>query len=372
VSRMHAKQQALSRSFKLPGGVYNATPGRIFFGAGTIERVADAVRDLNGRHALVVSTPGRRSMARDVAERLGPHCCGILAKAISQVPVELAVEARARARELGADCLVSIGGGASIGLGKAIALELRLPIIAIPTTYSGSEMTGFCGITIEGVKRMHTSLQMLASTVIYDPDLSVALPVDVSAASALNALAHCVDCVYVPTVSPIMVEAAYEGAAVIAKALPRVASAPGDVQARSDLLYGGFLGGAALTGGFALQHGLAHVLGGSFGVSHGLSHALVLPHVAAYNARFAPTEMACIAEALGARDVGEAIFELLAEVGLPTSLAAIGFDRSSLDPAARLTVETDHGQNPGPVTFEAVRAILDDAFEGRRPSGRAS
>jgi maleylacetate reductase len=123
--------------------------------------------------------------------------------------------------------------------------------------------------------------------------------------------------------------------------------------------------------GFALLHGLAHVLGGSFGVLHALSHALVLPHVAAYNARFAP-EMACIAEAMGARDAGKAIFELLAQVGVPTSLAATGFGRNSLDRAAQITVETDQGHNPGPVHFEAVRAILNDAFEGRGPSGCAS
>jgi alcohol dehydrogenase class IV len=267
-----------------------------------------------------------------------------------------------------ADCLVSVGGGASVGLGKAIALELALPIINIPTTYSGSEMTGFCGITIDGVKRMHQSLDMLASTVIYDPELSVGLPTDVAMASAMNALAHCVDAIYVPTVSPIIVAAAYEGAAVLADAMPRVAASPGDLSARTDLLYGAYLAGAALTGGFALQHGVAHVLGASFGIAHGLSHALVLPHVAAYNARHAPRELERLAAAMGVDTVGAALFDVMVGVGLPKSLAEVGFDAADIPRAAAITMETDNGLNPGPVTLEDVRTLLEDAHAGRRPA----
>ncbi|MGF7175059.1 maleylacetate reductase [Azospirillum doebereinerae] len=356
------------RTFSTPGDVYNAVPSRVVFGAGAADRIDEEVERLGARRALVVSTPGRGAMARRVVERLGERCVGLLPEAISQVPIELARKGQARAAEMGADCLVSVGGGASIGLGKAIALELALPVIAVPTTYSGSEMTGFCGITIDGVKRMHQSLRMLAGTVVYDPALSVGLPLDVSAASAMNALAHCVDVVYVPTVSPVIVQAAMEGARAILDALPRVARRPDDLEARGDLLYGAHLAGAALSGGFALQHGVAHVLGGTYGVSHGLSHALVLPHVAAYNARFAPEAMGRLAAAMNVTDVGGAIFDLMETVGLPTRLADVGFSRDSIEEAARITVETDNGNNPGPVTMEAVRGILDAALEGRRPA----
>ncbi|CAO3428835.1 maleylacetate reductase [Azospirillum doebereinerae] len=356
------------RTFSTPGDVYNAVPSRVVFGAGAVDRIDEEVERLGASRALVVSTPGRGAMAQRVVDRLGARCVGLLPEAISQVPIELARKGRARAAEMGADCLVSVGGGASIGLGKAIALELALPVIAVPTTYSGSEMTGFCGITIDGVKRMHQSLRMLAGTVVYDPALSVGLPLDVSAASAMNALAHCVDVVYVPTVSPVIVQAAMEGARAILDALPRVARRPDDLEARGDLLYGAHLAGAALAGGFALQHGVAHVLGGTYGVSHGLSHALVLPHVAAYNARFAPEAMGRLAAVMNVTDVGGAIFDLMETVGLPTRLADVGFSRDSIEEAARITVETDNGNNPGPVTMEAVRGILDDALEGRRPT----
>jgi len=356
------------RTFRLPGGVYNAVPPRIVFGAGSLASVADEVAHYGARRALVLSTSGRGTLARRVADLLGQNCVGILPEAVSQVPIELARRGRERAREMGADCLVSVGGGASIGLGKGIALELPLPIVAIPTTYSGSEMTGFCGITIDGVKRMHTSLHMLASTVIYDPELTLSLPLDVTAASAMNELAHCIDAIYVSTVSPMMAFAAVEGARVLMDSLPRVARQPDDRSARTDLLYGAYLGGAALTGGFALQHGLAHVLGGSFGVSHGLSHALVLPHVAAYNARFAADRLAPLTATLGDGDLGAALFDVLRASALPTSLAEIGFAEGDLDRAAEITVETDDGLNPAPVTFKSVRAILDDSFHGRRPS----
>ncbi|MDB5362488.1 MAG: hypothetical protein JWO51_3785 [Rhodospirillales bacterium] len=369
MSHMHETRNTAGvwQEFSLPGGVYNATPPRILFGAGTVDKVAAEVDHYGAHRALVLSTPGRNGLAERVAALLGDRCVGILPEAVSQVPIELAVRGQERAREMGADCLVSVGGGASVGLGKGISLKLALPIIAIPTTYSGSEMTGFCGITIEGVKRMHTSLNMLASTVIYDPELTLSLPLDVSAASAFNALAHCVDAIYVPTVSPTSAFAAVEGARVLIEALPQLGRRSEDPAVAAALLYGAMLGGAALTGGFALQHGLAHVLGGSFGVPHGLSHALVLPHVTAYNARYAPKAVGRIAAAAGTDDLGTTLFDLLTAAGLPNSLAAIGFRAEDLDRATDITIETDDGMNPGPVTWDNVRRIADDAFHGRRP-----
>jgi alcohol dehydrogenase class IV len=357
------------RSFSTPGDIYNATPPRIVFGAGTAAGLRAEVERLGARRALVVSTPGRARMAESIREQVGERCIGMLPEAISQVPIEMARRGRVRATELGADCLISVGGGASIGLGKGIALELGLPIIAIPTTYSGSEMTGFCGITIDGVKRMHTSLNMLASTVIYDPELTLKLPIEASTSTAMNALAHCIDAVVVATCSPIIAMAAAQGAGMMARAIVRVVRDPMDLEARTEALYGAYLGGAALTGGYALQHGVAHTLGGSFNVPHGLSHALVLPHVAAYHARSVPTLMAPVAAAMGVatEDLGKAVFDLLVSLDIPTSLKQIGFDESALEPATEITIETDNGANPAPVTFEVVRQLLEDAFHGRRP-----
>ena len=324
-----------SFSFVLPGSVYNATPPRIIFGVGSSEGLADEVLRLGKSKALVVCTPGRRAMGEEVAKRLGHLCAGVMAEAVSQVPIALAHRGQKLAKELGADCLISIGGGASIGLGKGISLELGLPIIAVPTTYSGSEMTGFCGITIDNVKVMHKSLNMLAHTVIYDPILTKDLPLNVSAASALNALAHCIDGVYVSSISPLLRPSAAIGASSVINGIRRVWSDPHDISARSELLYGAFLSGAVLTGGFALQHGLAHTLGGSFGVPHGDAHAVVLPYVTAYNSIFSPKEMKVVAEALNVTNLAGTIYDLLID--------------------------------PGPVTHESVHGILLSAYRGNRP-----
>lgn len=356
--------------FSTPGGVYNATPPRIIFGSGSSAQVAEEVRRLNATRALVISTPGRSGLAEQTAQRLGHACAGILPEAISQVPIELAIEGRKHVTKHGADCLVAVGGGASIGLAKGIALELGIPIINIPTTYSGSEMTGFCGITIDGIKRMHTSLNMLAKTVIYDPELTLGLPVDVSAASAMNALAHCIDAVVVKTCSPIIKQAAYQGATAISHSIEQITRHPKEINGRTQALYGAYLSGAALTGGFALQHGIAHVLGGSFGVSHGLSHALVLPHVAAFHAKHIQSEMIPLAQAMGVdvTSLGSAVYDLLVRTGLPTGLSQLGFERSSLDRAAQITIETDNGETPADVSFRMVRDMLENIFMGVRPS----
>ncbi|CAM5205539.1 Maleylacetate reductase [Castellaniella defragrans] len=354
-------------SFFCPGGVYNATPPRILFGAGMLGRVRDEVLAIGGKRALVVTTPGRAALGERVREELKDLCVGVLPKAVSQVPIELTESARVAVSERDADCIVSVGGGAAIGLGKGISLALRLPIVAIPTTYSGSEVTGFCGITIDGVKRMHASLDMLAHSIIYDPALTLSLPVHVSAASALNALAHCIDVVYVPTANPFTKLAAVEGARVIARAAPRVVDRPADAQARAELLYGAYLGGVALTGGFALQHGVAHVLGGTFGIPHGDSHALVLPYVAAYNSGYESEWLGRIAKALGGGELGGAVYDLLRRLGITPGLQGMGLDHEQLEEAARITVDTDSDMNPGPVTLSAVRNILQAAWAGARP-----
>ena len=357
------------KNFSTPGDVYNATPPRILFGSGSVSQIDAEVQRLGAHRALIISTPGRSRLADSIAPMLGKNFAGVLSEAISQVPIELAIRGRKQVAELGADCLIAVGGGASIGLAKGVALELGIPVIAIPTTYSGSEMTGFCGITIHGIKRMHTSLNMLARTVIYDPELTLELPCEVSAASAMNALAHCIDAAVVNTCSPIIAQAAYEGARVIMNSIGRVAKYPADIEARTEALYGAYLSGAALTGGFALQHGLAHVLGGSFNVSHGLSHALVLPHVTAFHAQHFPHMMEPVAHAMGVpvSQLGIAVFELLVQTGLPTGLSQVGFIRADLDRAADITIETDNGQTPIRLTRAMVRNLLEATYLGVRP-----
>jgi alcohol dehydrogenase class IV len=320
---------------------------------------------------LVISTPGRGEMAERVKHLLGERCAGIHAEAKSHIPMEVVREAQGKIRTFGVDCMVAIGGGASIGLAKAIALETRIPFAVIPTTYSGSEMTGFCGITTDGVKRMHKSPDMIARTVIYDPELTVGLPAAVTVPSAMNALAHCVDALYVSTTSPITACAATEGLRVIILSLKKVLANPRDIGARSDLLYGAYLGGAALTGGFALQHRLAQLLGGALGLPHADAHAAVLPYVIAFNAPFAPRADARIAAAFNVDNAAAGLYDFAVSIGSPLGLQVLGMKESDIGRCTQIVIDNDNGLNPRPLERDGVRKLIECAFHGLRPDQSA-
>ena len=263
---------------------YEALPGRVVFGAGSLDRLLDEVARLGAARALVVSTPGHRPVAEDAAERLGVRAAGVWDRAQMHAPIENVEAGRAEARRLAADCCVAIGGGTPIGLAKAIALELAVPIVAVPTTYAGSEMTPVLGITEGGVKRTRRDLRMLPKTVIYDPELTFTLPPAVSGPSGMNAIAHCVEALYAPDGNPLTSLLAEEGIRALAASLPVVVREPEHAEARAEALYGAWLAGTALaTVGMALHHKLCHTLGGSFDLPHAEVHTIILPHATAYN-----------------------------------------------------------------------------------------
>jgi maleylacetate reductase len=283
------------------------------------------------------------------------------------VPIEAAQAARETAVRLNADSLIAVGGGSTIGLAKAIALEAALPIVAIPTTYSGSEMTSIYGLTDGGVKRTGRDPRVLPKTVVYDPALTVTVAPRVSATSGMNAMAHCVEALYARDGNPVTSMLAAEGIRVLARALPTVVAAPADLDARSDALYGAWLAGAALGAtSMGIHHRLCHTLGGSFNLPHADVHAVVLPHATAFNRDAAPEAMRRIAEQLGTPDAAEGIYDLAVRLGAPTTLREIGMRHEDLDRAARLATETRY-DNPRPIEYEAVRQLLESAFHGRRP-----
>jgi len=348
--------------------IYTGLPMRVVFGAGSVARLAAEVERLGAKRALVLSTPGRGGSVRKVAESLGARLAGIYDQAAMHVPVEVAEDARRVAAELGADCCISVGGGSTTGLGKAIALTSGLPIIAVPTTYSGSEMTTILGMTEGGIKKTLRDPRVLPRTVIYDPALTLGLPVAISAASGMNAIAHCVEALYAADGNPINSLQAEEGIRALAAALPRVVSSPSDLEARSDALYGAWLAGVSFaTTGMGLHHKLCHVLGGTFGLPHAETHSIVLPHAARYNRDSAPVAMARIARALGAPDAPQGLYDLEAALGLELKLAGIGMPRQGLEVAARIATESPY-PNPREVEYAGVLSLLAGAFEGRRPA----
>lgn len=347
--------------------IYHGHPARVVFGAGALMHLAREIEALGARRALVLCTPEQADSAQRVADLLGERAAGIFPRAVMHVPIETAREARAEAQRLGADCAVAIGGGSTTGLGKAIALDSGLPILAIPTTYAGSEMTPIYGLTDAGIKKTGRDMRVLPRSVIYDPELSLTLPLALTVTSGLNAIAHAAEGLYAHDGNPITALMAEEGIRALAAALPRLARAPRDIDARGDALYGAWLCGTVLGAvAMGLHHKLCHTLGGSFNLPHAEVHTVILPHALAYNAARAPEAMARIARALGASDAAQGVFDLAAAHGAPTSLRAIGMPADGLDRAADLAVTTPY-PNPRPLERAALRSLLQRAFDGAAP-----
>src|SRR5215471_1521070 len=268
---------------------HNALPGRVVFGAGSLAKLSEEIERLGARRALVLCTAQQQEQAQDVAARLGTRCAGIFDQAVMHVPIETARAARAEARRLDADCAVAVGGGSTTGLGKAIALESSLPIVAIPTTYAGSEMTPIYGITEGGLKKTGRDSRVLPRTVLYDPTLTLTLPAQLSATSGMNAIAHAAEGLYAQDANPIMSLLAEEGIRALSRSLPIVVKEPKNLEARSDAVYGAWLGGTVLGSvGMAIHHKLCHTLGGTFNLPHAETHTVVLPHAMEFNRVAAP------------------------------------------------------------------------------------
>ncbi len=346
---------------------YTSLPGRVLFGAGRLQEVEAEVRRLGASRALILCTPARRH-ADAVAGHLGGLAAGIFGRAAMHTPVEVTEAALKVVEELGADCTVAIGGGSTIGLGKAIALRTDLPQLVIPTTYAGSEMTPIIGQTEGGVKSTQRTLEVLPETVIYDVELTLELPPRVSATSGMNAIAHAVEALYAKDRNPIISLMAEQASAALAQSLPVIVKRPADREARSRAQYGAWLCGVCLGAvGMALHHKLCHVLGGAFDLPHAETHTVVLPHATAYNAPAAPEAMARIAKALGAKDAARGLYDLAACLGAPLALKDLGMPADGMDRAVALAVQNPYW-NPRPLEARAIRDLIARAYAGEPPA----
>jgi alcohol dehydrogenase class IV len=344
---------------------YNALPARVVFGAGSVKQLPAEVERLGAKRVLLLCTPGRADMLSSAARDL--PVAGVFDKAVMHTPAELVQQARDQAKAVKADCCVALGGGSTIGFGKAIALTSGLPVLAVPTTYSGSEMTTIWGISEGGAKQTGRDPRVLPKSVIYDPLLTLGLPPAVSAASGMNALAHCVEALYAHDGNPIVSLMAEEGIRALSSSLPKIVLQPENLDARSDALYGAWLAGCTIsTTSVALHHKLCHVLGG-FGLPHAETHAIVLPHAVRYNADAAREAMRRLCAAMGVSDPAAGIYDLEKRLGLPLKLADIGMREADIERAAAMAVAAPY-PNPRKVELEPVLRLLREAYEGRRPA----
>jgi maleylacetate reductase len=344
---------------------------RVVFGTGAISCVGPEARVLGAR-ALLVAGPHEDAAADVVRAQLGDSLVGRLRDVTQHVPVELAAEAVAGARNAGAETLIAIGGGSATGLAKAVALETGLPILAVPTTYAGSEMTSIWGLTGKQGKTTGRDGRVLPRTVVYDPTLTLSLPAGVTAASGMNALAHALESLYAPDTTDLLSGVAEQALRSLAEGLPVAVAQPDDLGGRSQSLYGAWLAGWSLgSTTMGLHHKLAHVLGGTYRLPHAGVHSALLPQVAAFNSRGGPRAYDRAARALGlggADRVAPALFDLATRLGAPTSLAELGLDADVLEEVAT-NVLASNVVNPRPITRPELLRLLEDAYVGTRPSG---
>jgi maleylacetate reductase len=347
--------------------IYDVAPARVIFGVGAFSRLREEVERLDAKRPFFISTPGRRKDAEQSARDLTGMTAAVHAEAVMHVPIATVLKARDAALGHRSDSIVAYGGGSAIDTSKAVGLELGLPIIAVPTTYGGSEVTPFYGYTEGGIKKGKRDRRMLPKTVIYDPALTVSLPGKVSGPSGMNAIAHSVEGLYARNANPIMALLAEESIRALSRSLPTVVREPANMDARTDALYGAWLAGSVLGSvGMALHHNISHVLGGTFGLHHANVHAIVLPHVAAFNREAAPDAMRVVAAALGTNDAAQGLFDLAARVAPPVALKDLGMPADQLDHAARLVTEHPY-YNPRPVDYSGIRQLLEEAYIGVRP-----
>ncbi len=352
--------------------IHDVPAARVVFENGAIALVGDELARLGASRALLIAGGPEAAYADRIATDLGDRVVGRFSDVVMHVPVEVAARARALAAEVQADALIAVGGGSSTGMAKAVAKETGLPILAVPTTYAGSEMTSIWGLTEGNRKTTGRDIRVLPRTVVYDPELTVSLPPDITAASGMNAIAHLVEGLYAPGVSPISFLQAEEGIRALADGLPRVIDDPGDLAARGDALYGAWLAGWTLgTTGMGVHHKICHTLGGTYNLPHAPSHSAVIAYATAFNAEHAPAAMAAIVRALNAggipcTDAAQGIWDLATRIGAPTSLAALGFENASIDEAAGIVAQA-RPLNPRPVDVDGVRGVLAAAIAGARP-----
>lgn len=347
--------------------VFPGLTTRVVFGAGTMSRTGEEVRRLGHSKVLVLSTPHQKGDAEKLAASLGDLAAGVFAGATMHTPVDVTETAVEAFRASGATAVVSLGGGSTTGLGKAIAVRTGADQVVIPTTYAGSEMTDILGETASGEKTTRRSPDIRPETVIYDVDLTLSLPVGLTVTSAMNAIAHAMEAFYAPDRNPVIVLMCKDAMNAFRDGIPRLIQDPQDGAARAQALYAAWCCSTAL--GYvsmALHHKLAHVFGGSFDTPHAETHAILLPYTTAFNEQAVPDLLRPIAEAFGGGSAGGGIWDFAQSVGAPSSLKAIGIEESDLDRATAIAVKNAYA-NPRPIDPGSIRELLQAAWEGRRP-----
>jgi maleylacetate reductase len=341
---------------------------RIVIGEGSLDRLAEHLDEAGFQRPFIVTTRGRAGTLHQIQRLLGEAVAGVFSDAVEHVPVHVTDKAENALRETNADVILAVGGGSAIGLGKALVLRTKLPLVAIPTTYSGSEMTSIYGVTDDSGKKTGRNWKVAPRIIVYDPRLTLDLPPDISATSGINALAHSVEALYAPNATSLSDERAEQSIRLLGSSLPKIVEDPSNILARADALKGAQLAGEALDlTSMGLHHRICHVLGGTFGMPHAKTHSVVLRYVVAFNYLAAPDAMDRITAALDGDDAISAVDGLCGRLRVPRSLGELGFRAENIEAASAEIVNGGY-PNPRKVTADAVAMILRSALSGDPPA----
>lgn len=337
---------------------------RVVFEAGSLSRLPVELAAYGFNRIFVVTTRGRARNLATIEKLLGQSLAGSFVDAVEHVPKSVTDMAERELRRTAPDVIVAVGGGSPIGLGKALAVRSGLPLVAVPTTYSGSEMTSIYGETDESGKKTGRDTRALPRMVLYDPLLTLGLPAETSATSGMNALAHSVEAMYAPDATVTTSAWAEQSIRLLSQSLPQIVADISNVDLRATALSGAHFAGKALGAtSMGLHHRICHVLGGSFGLPHAKTHSVMLQHVVSFNASHAVEAMNRIANALGSKHAEEGITGLGRALPIPRTLAQLGFSESGITKAAAEIVKGNY-PNPRPVTIPDVVQILERALSG--------
>ncbi|UDY23402.1 maleylacetate reductase [Nocardioides sp. Kera G14] len=358
---------------------HESLPQRIVFAAGEAAAgVVAEVRALGAGTAFLIASEREAELAEPVHAALNAAGVAVTRhdEVVMHVPVEVAERARAAAAAAAAEVVVSVGGGSTTGLGKAVVMDgsplAGLPLVAVPTTYAGSEATNVWGLTEGETKTTGVDPRVLPASIVYDATLLTSLPGEMTVASGLNALAHSVDAMWGPRVDPIDQALAQEGIRGLAAGLPLVADDAASIEGIEQTLYGAYLSAVAFaSAGSAMHHKICHVLGGMFNLPHAQTHAAVLPHVLAFNAPNAPEAERRIAAAFGSATATEGLRSLRETLGVhvevPRALKDYEMPRDGIAKALDAIKAAIPANNPTPITDENLTALLEAAWNGDLP-----
>ena len=347
---------------------YQTSAYRALFGPGILQELEAETARLGITRAMVLSTPQQTDLCDTASGLLGNRYAARFTEAAMHTPVGVTAQALEIATAAGVDGFVAVGGGSTTGLGKALALRTGYPVVAVPTTYAGSEMTSILGQTEAGEKTTLRDARVLPRTVLYDVDLTKSLPPLLSALSGLNAMAHAVEALYARNRNPVTNLMAEEACRALMEALPGIVGGRGDGAGREGALYGAWLCGICLEQTeMGVHHKLCHTLGGSFDLPHAETHAVMLPHTLAYNADYAPEAIDRLARAFGCAEPLTRIYDLLASLGGPVGLKDLGMPEAGLESALDLALAKPY-PNPRPLERAAMQGLLARAWAGEPPA----